>query len=221
MTQYILGNNITFHSQRLQLATLLDSAQYDIDAVRAAGGVLVQLPNPAIEARAEAIRRMQRNGQSDAVKEASFKAAVVDSIETVNVPLDGQVLSWNATLLAYEWVTAATLPIPAGGIETINVPAGGQVISWNAGVPGYEWVTVATLPIAAANVSLDTTNFDKALTAADNTAQKVADTLDEQPGVLALTTAQRIALPSPFVGRPVYDTDLKRLYIWDSSWVEV
>jgi hypothetical protein len=221
MTQYILGNNVTFHSQQLQLASVVDSSQYDIDSLRRAGAVLVRLPNPTVEARAEKIRSLQRDGRSDAVKEASFKAAVVDSIETVNAPLDGQVLSWNATLLAYEWVTAATLPIPAGGIETINVPSGGQVISWNAGVLGYEWVSVATLPIAAANVSLDTTNFDKALTAADNTAQKVADTLDDQPGVLALTTAQRIALPSPFVGRPVYDTDLKRLYIWDSSWVEV
>lgn len=185
MTQYILGNNITFHSQRLQLATVLDSAQYDIDAVRAAGGVLVQLPNPTIEARAEAIRRMQRNGQSDAVKEASFKAAVVSSIETVNAPLDGQVISWNATLLAYEWVSVATLPIPGSGM------------------------------------SLDTTNFDKALTPTEDTPQKAFDALDDQPGIMALTTAQRIAIPTPYVGRPVYDTDTKRLYIWDGTWVEV
>jgi hypothetical protein len=103
--QYLLGNDVPFHGQRLRVAKVIDDSQFDVPELLRAGAILVELPNPDLEARAEKIRDLQRDGQDDAIREAAFKSAVVASISAVNSPTNGQVLSWNSALQQYQWVT--------------------------------------------------------------------------------------------------------------------
>ena len=68
MARYLLCNRIVYPGSGVELkaAKEIDDQQYDVAQLRAAGAVLLLLPNPIVEARAEFVRREIARGRRGA-----------------------------------------------------------------------------------------------------------------------------------------------------------
>jgi hypothetical protein len=65
MARYILGQNVFFGGAQMRVGKVIDSLQYDIAAMQAAGALLIPIPNPIVEARAAEVRAQQAKGWRD------------------------------------------------------------------------------------------------------------------------------------------------------------
>lgn len=90
--RFLLLNQVTLASgATLRVAKELDDQAFDVGAIKAAGGVVVELPNVPLEARAVQIREQQARGRRHEEHGDLLSGAVADSTAVVVAHPDGSI----------------------------------------------------------------------------------------------------------------------------------
>jgi hypothetical protein len=99
MARYVLARGLFYRGAQMRVAKIIDDAAYDISDLRAAGALLIPLPNDLVEARAAEVREQQakglRGGELTELYSAYAESEAIDNIawqDLTSLFSDGPVL---------------------------------------------------------------------------------------------------------------------------------
>lgn len=103
MARYVLAKGLFYRGAQLRVAKIIDEAAYDVADLRAAGALLIPLPNALVEARAAEVREQQakglRGGELTELYSAYAESESIDNIawqDLTSLLSDGPVLLASA-----------------------------------------------------------------------------------------------------------------------------
>lgn len=111
--KYLLCNTTRYAGHLLRPAKEIDDLLYDVQAIQDGGGILVALPNPALELRAEQVRRRQVRG-----------GGLADETETLSSAYSDQALGLTTPVVA----SSGGVPVHVGRNEIFTVPRYQQML---------------------------------------------------------------------------------------------